>query len=80
MNRIERRLRDALNPCSTAFTRWWCRSGRYLPLVNRLTGQRRRPVPRRPAGQGGAGPAFHHRSAIVRGTPPLLRSRPSSRR
>jgi hypothetical protein len=26
MNRIERRLRAAVNPASTALTRWWCHS------------------------------------------------------
>lgn len=26
MNRIERRLRVAVNPVSTAATRWWCHS------------------------------------------------------
>jgi hypothetical protein len=26
MNPIERRLRAALNPASTAITRWWCQS------------------------------------------------------
>jgi len=26
MNDIERRVRQALNPLSTAFTRWWCHS------------------------------------------------------
>ena len=26
MNRIERRVRAAVNPASTAVTRWWCHS------------------------------------------------------
>jgi hypothetical protein len=26
MNRIDRRLRAAVNPVSTALTRWWCHS------------------------------------------------------
>ena len=38
MNRIERRVRDMVNPYSTAFAGWWCRSGRYLRPVRMITG------------------------------------------
>jgi hypothetical protein len=30
VNQIERRVRNVINPYSTAFARWWCDSGRYL--------------------------------------------------
>jgi len=30
MKPIERRLRAAANPYSTAFSRWWCHTGRYM--------------------------------------------------
>jgi hypothetical protein len=30
VHEIERRVRNAVNPYSTAFARWWCHSGRYL--------------------------------------------------
>jgi hypothetical protein len=42
MNRIEKRIRNLVNPYSTAFARWWCHSGRYLsPGRRRATGSRR---------------------------------------
>jgi hypothetical protein len=40
MNRIERRVRNIINPYSTAFAVWWCHSARYLPLVRLVTGMR----------------------------------------
>jgi hypothetical protein len=40
MNRIERRVRNMINPCSTAFARWWCHSGRYMRLVRMITGNK----------------------------------------
>jgi len=53
MNGIEKRVRNAINPYSTAFSRWWCQSGRYL-LPGRLS--------RRPAGRpDGAARAAHRR-------------------
>lgn len=36
MNSIERRIRNMINPCSTAFTRWWCHSGRYTRLAQMI--------------------------------------------
>ncbi|MGH3189787.1 MAG: hypothetical protein ACRDPY_30630 [Streptosporangiaceae bacterium] len=63
MNRIERRMRNLVNPYSTAFAGWWCHSARYLPLIRTISGTRgaARP-PRRawpadrqvPAGQAAA--------------------------
>jgi len=38
VNRIERRVRNMINPYSTAFARWWCHSARYLPLVRIFSG------------------------------------------
>ena len=32
MNRVERLVRNALNPFSTSFARWWCQSGRHTWL------------------------------------------------
>ena len=40
MNRIERRIRNIVNPYSTAFAGWWCHSARYLPLVRMISGAR----------------------------------------
>ena len=60
MNRIERRVRDLINPYSTAFAGWWCFSGRYTwaarltPGVKAATGPRPPFAPHRPR-RGGAG-------------------------
>jgi hypothetical protein len=35
MNRIERRIRTAVNPMSTAVTRWWCHSAMRHMLTGR---------------------------------------------
>ena len=40
MNRIERRLRDMINPYSTAFASWWCHSARYWRLPRMITGSK----------------------------------------
>ncbi len=29
MNRVERRIRNLVNPYSTAFAEWWCHAGRH---------------------------------------------------
>lgn len=42
MNRIERRARALINPYSTGFSRWWCRSGRHMRLSRMIIGERRR--------------------------------------
>jgi hypothetical protein len=51
VNRVERRVRDMINPYSTAFAIWWCRSSRYWRLPRMITGDRSaaRPGPPRPA-------------------------------
>ncbi len=38
MNRVERRLRELINPHSTAFAMWWCHSARYWRLPWMTTG------------------------------------------
>lgn len=41
MNRIERQIRNMVNPFSTAFAGWWCHSGRYLLPVRMISGTAR---------------------------------------
>jgi hypothetical protein len=38
MSRIERRVRDLINPYSTALASWWCQSARYWRLPRTITG------------------------------------------
>jgi len=54
MNRIEKRVRNLINPYSTAFASWWCHSGRYLRIAQVIPGYRTgaRPRRRRPATPG----------------------------
>jgi len=42
---------NMINPYSTAFTRWWCHSGRYMRLTTLITGHQAYPCscPARPA-------------------------------
>jgi hypothetical protein len=40
MNRVEKRVRNMINPYSTAFARWWCHSGRYMRLPRMITGNK----------------------------------------
>jgi hypothetical protein len=40
VNRIERRVRNMINPYSTAFAIWWCDSTRYWRLPRMITGNR----------------------------------------
>lgn len=71
MNRPERRIRDLINPYSTAFATWWCHSARYWRLPRMITGSK-------PAARPGLlRPAVRHRSG---GTPEGwgLHSSPSS--
>jgi hypothetical protein len=43
MNRIERRIRAAINPVSTAATRWWCHSAvRHMLTGTGPTARQRR--------------------------------------
>ncbi len=44
-----RPLRNAINPLSTGFTRWWCRSDLRAVLDGRPRGSYKRLVSRRPA-------------------------------
>lgn len=46
MNDAERRIRIAINRCSTAFAKWWCDSGRYLRVVRMITGGTAAPTSR----------------------------------
>ena len=56
MNRIERRVRNMINPYSTAFATWWCDFTRYWRLPRMITGNRAvaRPGLPRPAVQRAA--------------------------
>ena len=40
MNRLERRVRNMINPYSTAFAIWWCHSARYWRLPHMITGNK----------------------------------------
>ena len=51
MNRIERRIRNIINPYSTAFAGWWCHSARYLPLIRVISGAKGVPRPPRRTGR-----------------------------
>ena len=42
MNRIERRIRNLINPYSTAFALWWCHSARFMIPGNRAAARSRR--------------------------------------
>lgn len=37
MNRLERRVRNVINPYSTAFATWWCHTARYWRLPRTIT-------------------------------------------
>ena len=50
MDRLERRVREMINPYSTAFSRWWCEFGRHMRLTRIIMGGRAASTrPRRPA-------------------------------
>jgi hypothetical protein len=40
MNQIERQVRKIVNPYSTAFTRWWCHSGRHTRVARIMAAAR----------------------------------------
>jgi hypothetical protein len=42
VNGIERRMRNLINPYSTAFARWWCHAGRFMIPGNRTAVRSRR--------------------------------------
>jgi len=58
MSRVERRVRDLINPYSTAFASWWCHSARYWRLPRVITGNKtaaRPGLPRRAVPRAGGG-------------------------
>jgi hypothetical protein len=60
MNRIERRVRNLINPHSTAFATWWCHSARYWRLPRVITGNKtaaRPGLPRPAVPRVGGGPS-----------------------
>jgi hypothetical protein len=63
MNRIERRIRNLINPYSTVFARWWCHSGRYLIRGKRAAARSRRRRPAMPRPDQGVPDASAGRSA-----------------
>jgi len=63
MNRFEMRVRNLINPYSTAFARWWCHSGRYLIPGNGRAAGPRRSRRARPGAQPGHPPAVIRRPA-----------------
>ena len=63
MNRIERRIRNLINPYSTAFARWWCHSGRFMIPGNRAAARSWRLGPAMPDPDHGAPDAAAGRSA-----------------
>jgi hypothetical protein len=38
VNRIERQVRNMINPYSTAFATWWCHSSRHWRLSRKIKG------------------------------------------
>ena len=53
MNRIGRRISAAVNPVSTAATRWWCHSAiRHMLTGHGPTAKQRRLIRRRTRGAG----------------------------
>ena len=48
MNRVEKRVRDLINPYSTAFASWWCHSAWYWRLPRPITGSKTAARPRLP--------------------------------
>ncbi len=67
MNRLERRVRNMINPYSTAFATWWCHSARYWRLPRMITGSRtaaRPGLPQPAAHPSGNAPAGFGRSFL----------------
>ena len=67
MNRIERRVRNMINPYSTAFATWWCHSSRYWRLPRMITGNRAsaRPGLPRPAAHRSGSSALGQSSRLT---------------
>jgi hypothetical protein len=73
MNRIERRVRDAANPVSTALTRWWCHSAmRHLLTGHGPTARERRLVRRRMIRGVGSTPSAEQMNARAAAIDELL--------
>jgi hypothetical protein len=66
VNRIERRMRNMINPYSTAFATWWCHSSRYWHLPRMITGSM---AANRP---GLSRPAVHRIGSSAPGQPSRL--------
>jgi hypothetical protein len=67
MNRIERRVRNLINPYSTAFAAWWCHSTRYWRLPRTITSNRAAARPGLPR------PAVYRAAASTSGQPSRLK-------
>ena len=69
MNRIERRVRNMINPYSTAFAIWWCHSSREWRMPHEWTsrlGSAKPIAQRRPQGDQNADrPGKPHHAARV---------------
>jgi hypothetical protein len=78
MNRIERRVRNLINPYSTAFARWWCHAGRYMRIAQVIPGNgpgaRPRPAP------SGANPRAPFAARSFRSSPEAWLSTQAARR
>jgi hypothetical protein len=66
VNRIERRVRNMINPYSTAFATWWCQSTRYRRLPHTITSNRAAARPGLPR------PAVHRIGSSAPGQPSKL--------
>ena len=66
MNRIERLVRNMINPYSTAFASWWCHSCRYWRLPRKITGNMAVTRPGLPR------PAVHYIYSYAPGQPSKL--------
>jgi hypothetical protein len=66
VNPIERRVRNMINPYSTAFATWWCDFSRYWRLPRMITGKRASARPGLPR------PAVHYAAASTAGQPSRL--------
>jgi hypothetical protein len=64
MNRVERRVRDLINPYSTAFASWWCHSARYWRLPRVITGNKAGPRPGPPGSRFGVWAAEQQRVRV----------------
>ena len=73
MNQIGRRVRAAVNPVTTAATRWWCHSATRHMLTGRGPGARQRRLIRHGQGAAGFTPSAGQMKARAAATDELLR-------